>query len=88
MIKHGLGIVIGKDVESRGKLTVYQGVTLGGNGKERELACGRVDQPIIEDDVIIYTNAMIFGPVIIGHGNRIKAGTIVTNDLISREKID
>ena len=33
VIKHGLGLVIGKDVESRGSLVVYQGVTLGGSGK-------------------------------------------------------
>lgn len=80
-IKHGLGIVIGKDVLSEGKLTIYQGVTIGGSGKTREY-CGKIiDQPIIKNNVICYTDSKIFGPVLIGENNRIKAGQIIAEDL-------
>lgn len=80
-IKHGLGIVIGKNVVSEGRITIYQGVTIGGSGKTREY-CGRIiDQPILKENVICYTDSKIFGPVVIGKNNSIKAGMIVSKDL-------
>lgn len=80
-IKHGLGIVIGKNVLSEGKLTVYQGVTIGGSGRTREFNGKIIDQPIIKNNVICYTDSKIFGPVLIGENNRIKAGQIISEDL-------
>ena len=85
VIKHGLGIVIGMNVKSLGRLTIYQGVTLGGAGKERMWNGQVINQPIIEDNVIIYTNAMVFGPVIIGKNVHIKAGNVVKEDICGRE---
>ncbi len=83
VIIHGLGIVIGKDVVSKGNLTIYQGVTLGGScGKLREYNGKIIAQPIIEENVTIYTDAKVFGPVVIGKNNKIKAGYIVTDDII------
>ncbi|MFA1015971.1 serine O-acetyltransferase [Dubosiella newyorkensis] len=81
VIKHGLGIVIGMNVKSLGKLTVYQGVTIGGSGKERLLNDSIITQPIIEDNVIIYSNAMLFGPIIVGKNQYIKAGEIIKEDI-------
>lgn len=80
-IKHGLGLVIGKDVVSEGRLTLYQGVTIGGSGREREYEGKIIDQPILKNNVICYTDAKIFGPVVIGQNNKIKAGRIVCEDL-------
>lgn len=79
---HGLGVVIGKSVCSKGNLTVYQGVTLGGTGKTRVDENGKVwGQPLLEDGVIIYTDAKVLGPVIISRGSIIKAGRIVTDNI-------
>ncbi len=80
---HGMGTVIGMNVKSLGKLIVYQGVTIGGtNNKVRKInGDNLLDQPIIGNNVIIYTDAKIFGPVIIGDNNIIKASSIVTKDM-------
>lgn len=83
VLVHGLGTVIGKSVCSKGRLTVYQGVTIGGNnGKTRIDDNGKeYGQPIIGENVKIYTGAGVFGPVIIESGTVIKAGSIVTHDI-------
>ncbi len=78
---HGLGVVIGQSVKTKGKVTVYQGVTLGGSGKSRIIDGKSTGQPIIGNNVIIYTDAKIFGPVIIGDDNIIKAGRIISDDV-------
>lgn len=80
---HGLGTVIGCEVKSLGKLTVYQGCTLGGNqGRRREMDDGTVlQQPLCENNVVIYTGAGVFGPVILSEGTIVKANSIVTHDL-------
>ncbi|MCM1227310.1 MAG: hypothetical protein NC320_07795 [Clostridium sp.] len=78
---HGLGVVIGRSVKTKGKVTVYQGVTLGGSGKVRIIDGKSTGQPIIGNNVIIYTDAKIFGPVIIGDNNKIKAGLIISSDI-------
>lgn len=83
VLVHGLGVVIGKSVTSKGRLMVYQGVTIGGNqGRTRELEDGKViGQPIIGENVIIYSNASLFGPLIVSDNAIVKAGQIVTKDL-------
>lgn len=80
---HGLGVVIGKSVKSEGKLTVYQGVTIGGNnGKIRKDENGKEwGQPLIGKNVKIYTNACVFGPVIISDNAIIKAHSIITQNI-------
>lgn len=74
---HGIGVVIGCDVKIGDNVTIYQGVTLGGCGKEKVINGKMVTQPIIEDNVIIYTNACIFGPIIVKNGSIVKACKIV-----------
>lgn len=80
---HGLGTVIGCEVCSKGRLYVYQGVTIGGNnGKTRVDEDGKVwGQALIGDNVRIYTGACVFGPVVIRDNAVIKARKIVTEDV-------
>jgi len=85
-IVHGLGLVIGKNVQSKGNLTLYQGVTIGGSGRERQIGGVIIDMPILEKNVTVYTDAKVFGPVIISEGSIIKAGVIITSDY--EENID
>lgn len=84
VLVHGLGTVIGMNVISKGRLKVYQGVTIGGNsGKTRVDSEGKVfHQPVFEDDVIIYTNAGVYGPIEIKSGTVIKAGEIVSHSIL------
>lgn len=84
---HGLGTVIGCNVISEGRLTIYQGCTLGGNGDVPADYKGmEILQPVLQDGVVIFTNACVFGPVIIGKNVTIKAGTIVTHNIGSIDK--
>lgn len=77
-IIHGLGLVVGHEVVSEGRLTLYQHVTLGGtNGQYAEIKGIYTGQPYIEKDVIIYTGASVFGPVHIKEGTIIKAGSLL-----------
>ena len=82
-IDHGTGVVIGETTEIGNNVKLYQGVTLGGNnGKERELENGEMlYQPLLKDGVKIYTNASVFGPVIVSENTIIKAGSIISHDL-------
>lgn len=81
MVVHGIGLVIGKNVKIGDNVKVYQGVTIGGSGKIRKINNEEIDQPIIDDNCIIYTNSCIFGPVIISKNNVIKACSLITKDI-------
>ncbi len=71
-IDHGMGVVIGETTEIGDDVTLYQGVTLGGTS----LSKGK-RHPTIEDFVVITTGATVLGPVTVGHGSRIGAGSVV-----------
>lgn len=81
MIVHGIGIVIGCDVKIGNNVKIYQGVTLGGTGKIRSVEDKEITQPIIGDKCTIYTNACVFGPVIISNDSKIKACKVITRDM-------
>ncbi len=81
VLVHGLGCVIGKGVKSEGVLRVYQGVTIGGTGKVREFEGRRISMPVFKENVVVFTGAKVLGPVIIGKNNRIKAASLVTEDI-------
>ncbi|MGP6146513.1 serine O-acetyltransferase [Jeotgalibaca sp. A122] len=84
---HGLGVVIGAGVQSKGKLTVYQGVTLGGTGKHRiDDKNKKIYMPVLGSNVTIYTDAKVFGPVQIEDNVVIKAGSLVVRDLDFEDK--
>lgn len=73
-IDHGMGVVIGETSELGDNVTIYQGVTLGGTGKEKGKR-----HPTIGDNVVIGTGAKVLGPIKIGSGARIGAGSVVLN---------
>jgi serine O-acetyltransferase len=71
-IDHGLGVVIGETAVVGNDVTLYQGVTLGGTGKERGKR-----HPTIEDDVVIGDGAKVLGNITVGRNCRIGAGSVV-----------
>jgi len=75
-IDHGAGVVIGETCEIGDNVTIYQGVTLGGTGKDTGKR-----HPTICNDVTIGTGAIILGPITVGKGAKIGAGAIVLKDV-------
>jgi serine O-acetyltransferase len=71
-IDHGSGVVIGETAVVGNDVTLYQGVTLGGTGKERGKR-----HPTIEDDVVIGDGAKVLGNIRVGRNCRIGAGSVV-----------
>lgn len=71
-IDHGAGIVIGETTEIGNDVTLYQGVTLGGTGKDKGKR-----HPTIGHNVTIGSGAKILGPITIGHNAKIGAGAVV-----------
>jgi serine O-acetyltransferase len=71
-IDHGLGVVIGETVMVGDDVTLYQGVTLGGTGKERGKR-----HPTIEDNVVVGDGAKVLGNITVGRNCRIGAGSVV-----------
>ncbi len=75
-IDHGMGVVIGETSEIGDDVTLHQGVTLGGTGKERGKR-----HPTLGNDVYVGVGAKILGAVKLGDGARIGAGAVVLNDV-------
>ncbi len=75
-VDHGMGVVIGETAEIGRDVTLYQGVTLGGTG----FATGK-RHPTIQDNVTIGSGAKLLGPITVGHGAKIGAGSIVIHDV-------
>jgi serine O-acetyltransferase len=73
-IDHGMGVVIGETTEIGDNVTIYQGVTLGGTGKEKGKR-----HPTVRDNVVIGAGAKVLGPIEIGSNARIGAGSVVLN---------
>jgi len=75
-IDHGMGVVIGETAEIGADVTMYQGVTLGGTG----FATGK-RHPTVQDNVTIGSGAKLLGPILVGHGSKIGANTVVIHDV-------
>lgn len=75
-IDHGAGIVIGETTEIGNNVTLYQGVTLGGTGKEKGKR-----HPTIGDNVVISSGAKVLGSFRIGNNAKIGAGSVVLNEV-------
>jgi serine O-acetyltransferase len=71
-IDHGVGVVIGETAVVGDDVTLYQGVTLGGTGKE----LGK-RHPTLEDNVVVGGGAKILGNITVGKNSRIGAGSVV-----------
>jgi serine O-acetyltransferase len=75
-IDHGLGVVIGETAIVGDDVTLYQGVTLGGTGKEHGKR-----HPTIEDSVVVGSGAKILGNITVGKNCRIGAGSVVLRNV-------
>lgn len=77
VIDHGHGIVIGETAEVGDDVMIYQGVTLGGTGKDK----GNKRHPTIKHDCIISAGAKILGCITVGENCKIGAGSVVLRDV-------
>jgi serine O-acetyltransferase len=75
-IDHGMGVVIGETAILGEDITLYQGVTLGGTGKERGKR-----HPTLRSGVFVGNNANILGNITIGENSRVGAGSVVLRDV-------
>ena len=75
-IDHGMGVVIGETAVVGDNVTLYQGVTLGGTGKERGKR-----HPTLGNDIIVGVGAKVLGAIEIGDGARIGGGSVVLKDV-------
>lgn len=75
-IDHGTGLVIGETAIVGNNCVLYQGVTLGGTGKDTGQR-----HPILEDGVMVSSGAKILGPVRIGENSKIGAGSVVLKNV-------
>ncbi len=75
-IDHGMGVIIGETCEIGDDVTLYQGVTLGGTGKEQGKR-----HPTIGNNVLISTGAKVLGSFKIGDNSRIGAGSVVLEEV-------
>jgi serine O-acetyltransferase len=74
-IDHGMGVVIGETCVIGDFVTIYQGVTLGGTGKDSGKR-----HPSVGDRVVIGAGAKILGPIHLASGTKIGAGSVVLTD--------
>ncbi len=75
-IDHGNGVIIGETAIVGDNVTLYQGVTLGGTGKE----CGK-RHPTIGNNVMISAGAKILGSFTVGENSKIGAGSVVLSEV-------
>lgn len=75
-IDHGMGVVIGETAIVSDDVMVYQGVTLGGTGKQRGKR-----HPTIGTGVVLGVGAKVLGDILVGDGAKIGAGSVVLDDV-------
>ncbi len=76
VIDHGTGVVIGETAEIGDDVLIYQGVTLGGTGKDKGKR-----HPTIGNNVMISSGAKVLGPFKVGDNSRIAAGAVVLDEV-------
>jgi serine O-acetyltransferase len=75
-IDHGSGVVIGETTEIGDNVTIYQGVTLGGTGKETGKR-----HPTVGDNVVFGAGAKVLGGITVGDNAKVGAGSVVVMDV-------
>lgn len=75
-IDHGMGVVIGETAEIGDDCTLYQGVTLGGTGKDSGKR-----HPTLGNNVMVSTGAKVLGPFKVGDNSRIAANSVVLSEI-------
>ncbi len=78
-IDHGMGVVIGETTEIGEDVTLFQGVSLGGNGKDR----GQKRHPTLGNHVLVGAGAKILGNIRIGEGVRVGSNAVVLQSVPS-----
>jgi serine O-acetyltransferase len=89
-IDHGTGVVIGETAIIGNKVHLYKGVTLGAKNfvmDERGCPINVPRHPIIEDNVVIYSNATVLGRITIGHDSVIGGNVWLTNSVPPHSRI-
>jgi serine O-acetyltransferase len=71
-----MGVVIGETCEIGDNVTLYQGVTLGGTGKEKGKR-----HPTLKDNVLVSTGAKVLGSITIGENSKVGGGSVVLKDV-------
>lgn len=75
-IDHGSGVIIGETAELGDNVTLYQGATLGGTGKEQGKR-----HPTLKDNVMVSAGAKVLGSFTIGENSKIGAGSVVLKEV-------
>ena len=75
-IDHGSGVIIGETAILGNNITLYQGVTLGGTGKEKGKR-----HPTLEDNVMVSAGAKVLGSFTVGKNSKIGAGSVVIKEV-------
>jgi len=81
-IDHGMGVVIGETTIIGSNVTLYQGVTLGGTGKEKGKR-----HPNIGDNVVVGAGAKILGNINIGDNSYVGANAVVLRDVVPNSTV-
>ena len=76
LIDHGMGVVIGETAEHGDRITIYQGTTLGGTGKEKGKR-----HPTVGNNVVIGAGSKVLGNIKIGSNSKIGANSVVLDDV-------
>ena len=82
-IDHGMGVVIGETTEIGDNCTLYQGVTLGGTGKDN----GKRRHPTIKEGAVISCGAKVLGGITVGEYAKVGAGSVVLKDVPPRATV-
>ena len=77
-----MGVVIGETCEIGNNVTLFQGVTLGGTGKEKGKR-----HPTLEDNTLVATGAKVLGSITIGENSKVGAGSVVLRDVPSNSTV-
>ncbi len=75
-IDHGSGVVIGETAEIGDNCTIYQGVTLGGTGKDKGKR-----HPTLGNNVMVGSGAKVLGPFTVGENSKIASGAVVLDEV-------
>lgn len=75
-IDHGMGVVVGETVEIGDDCTIYQGVTLGGTGKDKGKR-----HPTLGNNVMVGAGAKVLGPLKVGDNSKIAANAVVLSEV-------
>lgn len=76
VIDHGMGVVIGETTEIGDNCTIYQGVTLGGTGKDSGKR-----HPTLGNNVLVGAGAKVLGPIVISDNSKVAANAVVLKDI-------